>query len=132
MQPCVGVARMQHLAGARIHHQRRIGRSTHRTREGQHDTTRISPKRAVVKRVVVTKLLVPASGADEERDDRRPFRPKDPRRLVPQLRDEIVAAFEALEDSQTDRPFAGHAPGRFEVTETNAPPPRTARMPAAG
>ncbi|KCV81226.1 coproporphyrinogen III oxidase [Actibacterium atlanticum] len=35
-----------------------------------------------------------------------------------QLRDEIVAAFEALEDSQTTGPFAGDAPGRFEVTET--------------
>lgn len=35
-----------------------------------------------------------------------------------QLRDEIVAAFEALEDSQTTGPFSGDAPGRFEVTET--------------
>ena len=34
------------------------------------------------------------------------------------LRDEIVAAFEALEDAQTAGPFAGNAPGRFEVTET--------------
>jgi coproporphyrinogen III oxidase len=35
------------------------------------------------------------------------------------LRDQIVAAFEALEDSQTEGPTAGHAPGRFEVTETS-------------
>ena len=35
-----------------------------------------------------------------------------------QLRDEIVAAFEALEDSQATGPFAGDAAGRFEVTET--------------
>ena len=34
------------------------------------------------------------------------------------LRDEIVAAFEALEDSQTSGPFAGNPAGRFEVTET--------------
>jgi len=34
------------------------------------------------------------------------------------LRDEIVAAFEALEDSQTEGPFAHLPPGRFEVTET--------------
>ena len=34
------------------------------------------------------------------------------------LRDDIVAAFEALEDSQTTGPFAGNAAGRFEVTET--------------
>jgi coproporphyrinogen III oxidase len=34
------------------------------------------------------------------------------------LRDEIVAAFEALEDSQKGGPFASLAPGRFEVTET--------------
>lgn len=34
------------------------------------------------------------------------------------LRDEIVAAFEALEDTQTEGPFADLAPGRFEVTET--------------
>lgn len=35
-----------------------------------------------------------------------------------QLRDDIVAAFEALEDSHTDGPFADAAPGRFEVKET--------------
>ncbi|WP_412564268.1 oxygen-dependent coproporphyrinogen oxidase [Thalassobius sp. MITS945101] len=35
-----------------------------------------------------------------------------------QLRDEIVAAFEALEDSQTTGPFADQPAGRFEVTET--------------
>ncbi len=34
------------------------------------------------------------------------------------LRDDIVAAFEALEDSQTTGPFAETAPGRFEVSET--------------
>ena len=34
------------------------------------------------------------------------------------LRDQIVAAFEALEDSQTTGPFADLPPGRFEVTET--------------
>jgi coproporphyrinogen III oxidase len=35
-----------------------------------------------------------------------------------QLRDDIVAAFERLEDSQATGPFAEAAPGRFEVTET--------------
>ena len=35
-----------------------------------------------------------------------------------QLRDEIVAAFEALEDSHDSGPFSDMAPGRFEVTET--------------
>ncbi|WP_321829872.1 oxygen-dependent coproporphyrinogen oxidase [Thalassovita sp.] len=35
-----------------------------------------------------------------------------------QLRDEIVAAFEALEDSQTTGPLADQPAGRFEVTET--------------
>lgn len=35
-----------------------------------------------------------------------------------QLRDEIVAAFEVLEDSQTEGPFADRPAGRFEVTET--------------
>ena len=35
-----------------------------------------------------------------------------------QLRDDIVAAFEALEDSQTTGPLADHSAGRFEVTET--------------
>jgi coproporphyrinogen III oxidase len=35
------------------------------------------------------------------------------------LRDQIVAAFEALEDAQTSGPFAGNAPGRFEVSETH-------------
>ncbi|PTX54863.1 coproporphyrinogen oxidase [Litoreibacter ponti] len=34
------------------------------------------------------------------------------------LRDEIVAAFEGLEDTQTEGPFAGLEAGRFEVTET--------------
>jgi coproporphyrinogen III oxidase len=34
------------------------------------------------------------------------------------LRDRIVAAFEALEDSQTSGPFAHLPPGRFEVSET--------------
>jgi coproporphyrinogen III oxidase len=34
------------------------------------------------------------------------------------LRDDIVAAFESLEDAQTEGPFAGNAPGRFEVSET--------------
>ena len=35
-----------------------------------------------------------------------------------QLRDDIVASFEALEDTQTWGPFADLPPGRFEVTET--------------
>lgn len=35
-----------------------------------------------------------------------------------QLRDEIVAAFERLEDSHSDGPRAEAAPGRFEVKET--------------
>ena len=35
-----------------------------------------------------------------------------------ELRDRIVTAFEALEDSQGSGPFAGLAAGRFEVTET--------------
>ena len=34
------------------------------------------------------------------------------------LRDEIVAAFEALEDSHTTGPLADAAPGRFDVRET--------------
>jgi coproporphyrinogen III oxidase len=34
------------------------------------------------------------------------------------LRDEIVATFEALEDSQTTGPFAHLAPGRFDVSDT--------------
>ncbi|MCV2891062.1 oxygen-dependent coproporphyrinogen oxidase [Ruegeria aquimaris] len=34
------------------------------------------------------------------------------------LRDQIVAAFEGLEDSHSTGPFADMAPGRFEVTET--------------
>lgn len=34
------------------------------------------------------------------------------------LRDQIVAAFEALEDSHATGPFSGAAPGRFEVTPT--------------
>jgi len=36
-----------------------------------------------------------------------------------QLRDEIVAAFEALEDTQKSGPFAGQPAGRFEVTKTS-------------
>jgi coproporphyrinogen III oxidase len=35
-----------------------------------------------------------------------------------QLRDDIVAAFERLEDTQVSGPFAGLPAGRFEVTET--------------
>ncbi|WP_109312639.1 oxygen-dependent coproporphyrinogen oxidase [Ruegeria sp. AU67] len=35
-----------------------------------------------------------------------------------QLRDEIVAAFEALEDTHSSGPFEDAAPGRFEVKET--------------
>ncbi|NHX27470.1 coproporphyrinogen III oxidase, partial [Escherichia coli] len=35
-----------------------------------------------------------------------------------ELRDQIVAAFEGLEDTQATGPFSGNAPGRFEVTET--------------
>ncbi|MDJ0626755.1 MAG: oxygen-dependent coproporphyrinogen oxidase [Rhodobacter sp.] len=35
-----------------------------------------------------------------------------------QLRDDIVAAFEQLEDTQATGPFADRPPGRFEVTET--------------
>jgi coproporphyrinogen III oxidase len=35
-----------------------------------------------------------------------------------QLRDEIVAAFEALEDTPAAGPFAAHPAGRFEVSET--------------
>ena len=35
-----------------------------------------------------------------------------------QLRDDIVAAFEGLEDSHATGPLHGAAPGRFEVTET--------------
>ena len=34
------------------------------------------------------------------------------------LRDQIVEAFEAFEDSQTSGPFAGNPAGRFEVSET--------------
>jgi coproporphyrinogen III oxidase len=34
------------------------------------------------------------------------------------LRDEIVAAFEALEDQQENGPFADQPPGRFDVSET--------------
>ncbi|MDR9393382.1 oxygen-dependent coproporphyrinogen oxidase [Roseovarius sp. SYSU LYC5161] len=36
-----------------------------------------------------------------------------------QLRDEIVAAFEGLEDSHASGPLADAAPGRFEVSETS-------------
>ncbi|KIC24653.1 MULTISPECIES: oxygen-dependent coproporphyrinogen oxidase [unclassified Leisingera] len=35
-----------------------------------------------------------------------------------ELRDQIVAAFEALEDTHSEGPFADMEPGRFEVTET--------------
>jgi len=35
-----------------------------------------------------------------------------------QLRDQILAAFEALEDKQTSGPFADQPAGRFEVSET--------------
>ena len=35
------------------------------------------------------------------------------------LRDQIVSAFEALEDSQTTVPFSDLNPGRFEVRETS-------------
>jgi len=35
-----------------------------------------------------------------------------------ELRDQVVAAFEELEDTQQSGPFAGTAPGRFEVSET--------------
>ncbi|MDC0658501.1 oxygen-dependent coproporphyrinogen oxidase [Leisingera sp. SS27] len=35
-----------------------------------------------------------------------------------ELRDQIVAAFEALEDSHDEGPFAEMDPGRFDVTET--------------
>ena len=34
------------------------------------------------------------------------------------LRDDIVAAFEGLEDSHSDGPLSDQTPGRFEVTET--------------
>ncbi|MFC3614495.1 oxygen-dependent coproporphyrinogen oxidase [Lutimaribacter marinistellae] len=40
-----------------------------------------------------------------------------------QLRDEIVAAFEALEDSHATGPFAELPPGRFDVTETRRDAP---------
>jgi len=36
-----------------------------------------------------------------------------------ELRDQIVAAFEGLEDTQTSGPFADAPAGRFEVTETS-------------
>jgi len=35
-----------------------------------------------------------------------------------EMRDQIVAAFEALEDTQTTGPFAGQPAGRFEVSQT--------------
>ena len=35
-----------------------------------------------------------------------------------ELRDQIVAAFEGLEDSHTDGPFADMEAGRFDVSET--------------
>ncbi|WP_418887854.1 oxygen-dependent coproporphyrinogen oxidase [Mesobacterium pallidum] len=40
-----------------------------------------------------------------------------------QLRGEIVAAFEGLEDSHDSGPFSDMAPGRFEVTETRREAP---------
>lgn len=40
-----------------------------------------------------------------------------------QLRDDIVAAFEALEDSQSDGPTAALPAGRFDVTETRRAAP---------
>ncbi len=36
-----------------------------------------------------------------------------------ELRDQIVAAFEALEDSQSEGPFADQPAGRFEVSQTS-------------
>ena len=39
------------------------------------------------------------------------------------LRDEIVAAFEGLEDGQTEGPMSEMAPGRFEVRETKRASP---------
>ncbi len=39
------------------------------------------------------------------------------------LRDQIVAAFEGLEDSHADGPFADEPAGRFEVTETRRSAP---------
>ncbi|SLN40549.1 Coproporphyrinogen-III oxidase, aerobic [Pseudoruegeria aquimaris] len=39
------------------------------------------------------------------------------------LRDQIVAAFEALEDSQVEGPFAARPAGRFEVSETRRTAP---------
>ncbi|MEM9436997.1 MAG: oxygen-dependent coproporphyrinogen oxidase [Pseudomonadota bacterium] len=39
------------------------------------------------------------------------------------LRDDIVAAFESLEDTQTSGPFADTPAGRFEVTETTRQAP---------
>ena len=40
-----------------------------------------------------------------------------------ELRDQIVAAFEAVEDSHTDGPMSDHVPGRFEVTDTKRTAP---------
>jgi len=39
------------------------------------------------------------------------------------LRDDIVAAFEGLEDSHAEGPLSDHTPGRFEVTETKRAAP---------
>jgi len=47
------------------------------------------------------------------------------------LRDEIVAAFEALEDSHTQGPLSQAAPGRFEVSETSRAPAGCGRLLAA-
>ena len=40
-----------------------------------------------------------------------------------ELRDAIVAAFESLEDGQTEGPFAAEPPGRFEMTRTTRAAP---------
>jgi len=39
------------------------------------------------------------------------------------LRDDIVAAFEGLEDAQSEGPLSDMAPGRFEITETRRSAP---------